>query len=81
MNVDVSTITAPCSFTLTSSSTPLLITEVRVYDYTGNLKRIVKVGGSKHASINVSGFGSGSYYLEITANNSYKEKQTLIIQK
>lgn len=87
INVSVSSIPPPCDDPPTSSATgsmtkssDLTITEVRLYDNTGMLKKMQKAKKAKQLSINISGLKAGSYFIEIT-DGTYKETQQLIIQK
>jgi lysyl endopeptidase len=56
------------------------ISEIRIYDNTGNLKRIQKENKSTQAAINISGFKPGVYILEIL-DGDYKERHRIIIQE
>lgn len=56
------------------------ITEIRIFDNTGNLKKQYKYGkGIQEAQINISDFNNGLYFIEIL-NGLYKEKQQIIKQ-
>lgn len=58
-----------------------VVTEVRVYDQMGNLKRQQSFGaGTPAVQVNVSGLKEGLYYVEINTGK-VKEKQTFIISR
>lgn len=54
--------------------------EIRIYDLSGNLKKLRKYDKVKSANIIVSDLGSGNYTVQIVEGN-YIESKTLIIQK
>ena len=56
------------------------ITEIKIYDNSGNLKKIQMENKSKQATINLTGFKSGVYFIEIS-DDDYKERQQIIIQE
>jgi hypothetical protein len=56
------------------------ITEVRLYDDMGTLKKVKKAKNVKRLSMNVAGLKPGVYFIEI-ADGSYTERQKLIIQQ
>lgn len=56
------------------------ITEIKVFDNTGNLKKRSKyAAGTKQAQINVSDLKTGIYFIEISSGQN-KERQQLVIQ-
>ena len=56
------------------------ITEVKVFDNIGNLRKKSKYGtGTKQAQINISDLKTGVYFIEISSGQN-KERQQLIIQ-
>ncbi|MEO8820901.1 MAG: T9SS type A sorting domain-containing protein [Ginsengibacter sp.] len=56
------------------------ITEIRIYDNSGILKKVQKENKTKQATVNLTGLKTGVYIIEIT-DGSYKERQQIIIQK
>lgn len=89
VNVSVPDITNPCNPAVSSAASinstmptnnTLLITQVSVFDNTGTLRKVVKEGGTKQSRINLSGLVPGIYYIEITGNNNYIERQKFIMQ-
>jgi hypothetical protein len=58
----------------------LTISEVRIYDNSGNLKKIQKENNTKLSTINISGFRSGFYVVEVSAGE-YKEWHRVLIQE
>ncbi|HEX7902390.1 MAG TPA: kelch repeat-containing protein [Chitinophagaceae bacterium] len=57
------------------------ITEIRIYDNVGNLKKQLNYGtGTRQVRINVSDLKTGIYYVEVS-NGQRKERQQIIIQK
>jgi hypothetical protein len=79
----------PASSTLTASSvdqstpdglTDYRITELKIYDQKGTLRKQKKFDKLKNASLNISDLPSGIYIVEVS-DGDYKEKKQLIIQK
>lgn len=64
----------------TAATNQRTITEVRLYDNTGALKKVKKANKAKQLSMDVSNLKEGIYFIEITGG-TYKEKQKLVIQK
>ncbi|MFT3950212.1 MAG: T9SS type A sorting domain-containing protein [Agriterribacter sp.] len=57
------------------------ISEIRIYDNVGNLKKQSKYGGgTKQAQLNISSLKSGVYFIEVSGNKA-KHRQQLIIQR
>lgn len=57
------------------------ITEIRIFDNMGNLKKQSKYGhGSKQAQLNISNLKDGIYFIEISGQES-KDRQQLVIQR
>lgn len=84
VNVIVPDIPPPCDVVTSgyskTASLKRSITEVKIFDNIGNLRKTQKENKTKQASINLTGFKSGVYIIEIT-DGSYKEKHHIIIQK
>jgi bacillolysin len=84
INVIVPDIPSPCDIvTSGDSKTTALqrsITEIKIYDNIGNLRKTQKENKTKQATINLTGLKSGVYIVEIT-DGSYKERQQIIVQK
>lgn len=81
VNVIVPNIPPPCSVAPAAGSKNIsarAITEIEIYDNAGNLRKLQKENKSKQAVINITGFKTGIYYIEISDGN-YKERQQLII--
>lgn len=68
------------SIDATKSSTPSTISEINIYDQTGNLKKHQLFNKLKRASLDISNLPTGIYVIEIS-DGSYKETQKLQILK
>lgn len=68
------------SGSLKSAAVPRSITEIRIYDNLGNLKKIKRENKTKQATVNLTGLKAGVYNIEIF-DGTYKENQQVIIQK
>ena len=55
------------------------ITQLRLFDNLGNLKKQQSTAKSKQTSLNISGLTPGIYYLEIS-DGAYKERQKVVVQ-
>ncbi len=55
------------------------ITQVKLFDNLGNLKKQQTTAKTTQTSLNISGLTPGIYYLEIS-NGAYKERQKVVIQ-
>lgn len=55
------------------------ITQVKLFDNTGNLKKQQSTAKTKQLSMNISGLIPGIYYLEIS-DGTFKERQKVVIQ-
>ena len=82
-NVIVTNIPLPCDAATQSASksatpTQLTITEIKIYDNAGNLKLIQKENKAKQAKVNLTGFKTGVYIIEVT-DGKYREKQQIIV--
>jgi|GEM_PF-4772912 len=73
--------TVTSNMSLSKSSTIIsTITQVNIYDRSGNLKRQQRCNGnSTREQVNISGLSKGLYFVEIITKER-KEKQTLMIQ-
>lgn len=86
LHVVVPNIPAPCdpppmsAMSQNSISTQRSITQIKIYDNTGNLKKSQNVNKAKQATVNLAGFRDGVYTIEIS-DGTYKETQQVIIQK
>ncbi len=84
LNVIVPNIPPPCGgVTAADSKTAAAqrnITQIRLYDNIGNLKKVQTENKTKQASINLTGLNTGVYIVEITDGN-YNERQQIIIQQ
>lgn len=58
----------------------VIITEVRLYDNLGVLKKVKQVNKVKQLSLDVTALKGGVYFIEVT-DGTYKETQQVIIQK
>lgn len=56
------------------------ITEIRIYDNSGVLKKVQKENKTKQAILNLTDLKTGVYIIEVS-DGSYKERQQIIIQK
>lgn len=56
------------------------ITEIKIYDNLGNLKKVQKGNNTRQATVSLTGLHSGIYLIEVSAG-TYKERQQLIIQQ
>lgn len=57
------------------------ISEIKIFDNIGNLKKQSKYGGgTKQAQLNISNLRSGVYFIEISGNK-IKDRQQLVIQR
>lgn len=63
-----------------TTATQRSITEIRIYDNTGILKKTQKENKTNQANVNLTGLKTGVYIVEIT-DGIYKERQQIIIQK
>ena len=57
-----------------------MITEIKIFDNSGILRKVQKENRSKQAIINLSSFNPGIYYVEIS-NGITQERQQIIIGK
>jgi hypothetical protein len=73
------TVTSVENHSLNSSSSKV-ISEIRIYDNLGNLKKRQAFNKVKTATINVSGLPTGTYFIEIS-NGTLKERKQLIVVK
>lgn len=64
----------------TMKNTRATFSIIRIYDFQGILKKYQSYAKVNQASIDISQLTTGTYFIEI-ANNAYKERQQLIIQK
>jgi hypothetical protein len=83
INIIVPDIPAPCDAVSSGTSkttTQRTITEIKIYDQAGNLKKIQKENKTRQSTVNLIGFKTGLYVLEITDGN-YKERHQIIIQQ
>lgn len=83
VNIIVPNIPPPCDNNFSDSKTATtqrVITEIKIYDNAGNLIRIQKVNKSKQEKIDLTGFRTGKYSIEIS-DGEYKERQSIIITK
>ena len=55
------------------------ITQLRLFDNTGVLKKQQSTAKTKQLSLNISGLTPGIYYLEIS-DGAFKERQKVVIQ-
>lgn len=83
LKVVVPNIPPPCDYIMTESSNTVknserAITEILIYDFSGNLKKTQKSKKEKEVTINLNGLKSGTYYIEIK-DDSYSERQKIII--
>ena len=56
------------------------ITAIKIYDLTGNLKKVQQGNHTGQQTVNVTGLHAGIYLIEVSAG-TYKERQQLIIQQ
>lgn len=83
INVIVPNIPAPCdgvSSGTSKTTTQKTITEIRLYDQAGNLKKVQKENKTKQTTLNLTGLKTGVYVVEIT-DGIYKERHQIIIQQ
>ncbi len=76
----------PASIDVSISSDPNVapanqhdFSEVRVYDQSGNLKKVKQYNKVKSGKINISDLNIGTYWIEIISG-TYSEKKQLYIQ-
>lgn len=85
LNVVVPNIPAPCdpppvsSVPLAQKTVSHSITQIKIYDNSGNLKKSKSVNKAKQASVDLTGLKAGVYLVEIY-DGTYKENQQVIIQ-
>lgn len=86
LHVVVPNIPAPCdpppmsAMSQSNISTQRSITQIKIYDNSGNLKKSQNVNKAKQATVNLAGLRDGVYIIEIS-DGTYKETQQVIIQK
>jgi hypothetical protein len=56
------------------------ISEIRIYDNSGNLKRIQKEYKTKQSTVNISGFKPGVYIVEVS-DGAYKERHRVLVKE
>ena len=83
LKVVVPNIPPPCDYLKTDGSASNLkssrtISEILVYDLSGNLKKKQSVNKAKEVNVNLNGLRTGTYYIEIRDGN-YSEKQKIVI--
>ena len=82
IKVIVPNIPPPCDISSTSKSkngmSQRTITEIRLFDNAGNLKKIQQISKAKQVTIDLTGYKSGIYFVEIL-DGTYKERQQIII--
>ncbi|MEO6868076.1 MAG: T9SS type A sorting domain-containing protein [Ginsengibacter sp.] len=80
LKVIVPDIPAPCDGAQQKQTTKSVITQVKIFDNMGTLKKMQNENKVSQASVNLSGLNSGVYWVEIY-NGTYKERQQVIIEK
>ena len=83
LKVVVPNIPPPCDYLKTDGSASDLksirtISEILIYDLSGNLKKTQKVKDAKEVNVNLNGLRTGTYYIEIK-DGEYSEMQKVII--
>jgi hypothetical protein len=87
LKIIVPNIPAPCDPPLTENiattqstiTAKRTISEIRVYDNQGMLKQVQKESKTKQATVNLNGYKTGIYIVEIVDGN-YKERQQIIVE-
>jgi Zn-dependent metalloprotease len=79
--VDIQPVTASMDLSSTSSTSTITpeITQVNIYDKSGNRRHQQGFGKVRRAKLNVSKLPAGIYYVEIIMNDGTKEKHTLSV--
>ena len=80
LNIPPPYLSATSASSKTMETSKRSITEIKIYDNAGNLKQTQKEYKSKQATIDLTGYKSGVYFIEITDGN-FKESQQIIIQE
>lgn len=85
IKVIVPNIPPPCDLSASSGSEnskslQRTITEIKIYDNSGNLKKIQKENKTKQAKVNLNGLTTGVYIIEIK-DGTFIERQKIIIRE
>lgn len=83
LKVIVPNIPPPCDYAIAEISkggikSNRTITEIKIYDNSGNLKKTQKINNVKETIVNLNGLKSGIYYIEIK-DGAYSESQKIFI--
>jgi hypothetical protein len=79
-NPATSNVTVSQKESTASNSESKTVSEVKIYDMQGNLKKVQKFNKVKTAIVNTSGLPNGTYFIEISSGD-YTERQQLLIQR